>query len=305
MISLTSTVTILHRQIVPVWQKNNALWSAAFKDATCDLLNGEAAIAGSVPKSVAGGMLICERLEGTLAHFFTFRDDIFDFQFQLVDAIAKVVLATDIKGKNEVLKASELMIGFFMMENRLQSEASLYCDVLEYRLELARKIISACSTNNGLFNNENVEALIAYTDNSRYDEFERDVFIPTRARSDGDTGYIDLPALAKGEPVVFKLPLDNTWLRDYRWTLAAEETIPFVESFKIFLPRKEYPTGTEQQHITTRIVIKSIAGSFVSAASPNTSPNYILPIGHSIVLSQCTKKGSPFVRQKLITLQPL
>lgn len=86
----------------------------------------EVGIAGSFPKAVAGGMLICEKLEGTLAQFFTLREEIFDFQFQLVDAIAKIVrgsiakrLSESIRGKHDVLSGGELMIGFLMAHNRL------------------------------------------------------------------------------------------------------------------------------------------------------------------------------------------
>lgn len=50
--------------------------------------------------------IICENLDGTLAQFFTLRESIFDFQFQMVDALARIVrgnmakrLAGNIKGK--------------------------------------------------------------------------------------------------------------------------------------------------------------------------------------------------------------
>ncbi|KAK3737506.1 hypothetical protein QZH41_001648 [Actinostola sp. cb2023] len=104
--------------------KNNELWSA-FKDATCDLLSGEVGITGAIPKGIVGGKLLCERLEGTLAQFFTLREDIFDFQFQLVDAVAQVVrgniakrFARNIKGKGDVMHASQLLIGSFKMHKK-------------------------------------------------------------------------------------------------------------------------------------------------------------------------------------------
>ena len=265
--------------------RNNALWSA-YKDATCDILNGEVGIAGSVPKAVAGGMLVCEKLEGTLAQFFTLREDIFDFQFQLVDSVAKVVrgniakrLSQNIKGKGDVLGGSELMIGFLMTQNRLQTHSSLYCDKLEYK-QLGTPI-DACSTVNGLFSKVNIDSLIAYTDHSRYDQFERDVYIPTKARFQGDTGYIDLNSLGKGEKVLFKLPVNNTWLQEHRWMLAGETTVPFVESFKIFFPLQDYHTGSKQQRTTSKVTITSIAGSSVSTVAPQTAHVYVLPKGHS------------------------
>ena len=264
---------------------NNALWSA-FKDATCEILNGDVGIAGSIPQSIAGGMLICEKLEGTLAQFFTLREDIFDFQFQLIDSLAKVVrgnianrLAQNMEGQGDVLEATDLMTGFLMAQNRLQTQSSLYCDKLEYK-QLG-KHVEACSTVNGLFSQTNVDSLIAHTDHSRFDSFDRDVYIPTKPGLQGDTGYIDLSSLSRGESVLFKVPANDSWLHNYRWTLPGETTVPFVESFEIFLPHNHYNTGAEQQHTTSRVTVKSVAGSAVSTLAPNTSPVYILPKGHS------------------------
>ena len=119
--------------------QNNALWSA-FKDSTCDLLSSEGGIATSVIKGTATMKLLCERLEGTLAQFFTLLEDIFDFQFQLVDAIAGVVrgniakrLAERIKREVDVVSGAQLLIGSFMTQNILKTSASTYCDVIEYR----------------------------------------------------------------------------------------------------------------------------------------------------------------------------
>ena len=90
--------------------ENDALW-AAFKDSTCDLLSTQ---------GVVGGMLLCEKLEGTLAEFAALRENIFDFQFDLVDALAGVVrgdvakkLEQSITVSNDLLSASQLMLGFF------------------------------------------------------------------------------------------------------------------------------------------------------------------------------------------------
>ena len=46
--------------------RNIALWGA-FKDSTCDLLNGAEGIGASVGKGVANGFLLCENLEERIA----------------------------------------------------------------------------------------------------------------------------------------------------------------------------------------------------------------------------------------------
>ncbi|KAK3739425.1 hypothetical protein QZH41_004657 [Actinostola sp. cb2023] len=261
--------------------KNDALWSA-FKDATCDVLNGEVGIAGSVPKGIAGGKLICERLEGTLAQFFTLREDIFDFQFQLVDSVAAVVrgnlaqrFARNIEGKHDVIEASQLMTGFFMMQSKFQKVISVYCNVLEYK-NLGKRV-QPCSTINGLFVKENIDALISYQDKTPYDEIERDVYIPTRAQSDGDTGVVDLQALARGETVIFQIPVDKNWLTEYGWILPRQSSIPFIKSLKLFLPHKTYEDSSAQVYTTTQVTMTSISGSSVSTMNPNTRVVYLLP----------------------------
>ena len=196
--------------------KNDALW-AAFKGSTCDLLFGAQGVGAAVSQGVVGGMLLCEKLEGTLAEFAALREDILDFQFDLVDALARVVrgnvaekLAESITVSNDLLDASKLMLGFFMTQYRLQSQAALYCDKLEYLNQ--GKIIRACSST-GFFTGDNLDNLIAYDPDTTYDVDERFVYIPTRPQFPGDQGFINLPALAKGEPVTFRLPSKRSWLR--------------------------------------------------------------------------------------------
>lgn len=134
---------------------NDALWSA-FKDAMCDVLNGDVGIGGSIPKSIVGGKLLCERLDGTLAQFFTLRADIFDFQFQMVDSLAATVrgnlakrFAARIQGKHDTLPASSLMAGFLISQIKTQTICTVYCNVLEYKNY--GKSVDVCATNAGLY----------------------------------------------------------------------------------------------------------------------------------------------------------
>lgn len=225
-----------------------------------------------------------------MAEFFTLREDTFDFQFQLVDAIAVVVrgnvaqrFAREIEIDSEVMHANQLMNGFFMMQNKLQSVTSVFCNVLEYK-QLGQPV-SSCATVNGLFRKENLDALIPYVHDPPFTEVERDVFIPTRPQFQGDTGYIDLAALVKGKEVVFKIPSDNNWLQSHRWILTGQSPIPFFQSFKIFLPQKKYKTGAQQELTTTQTTVSSFAGSAVSTTNPNTGVVYMLPKAHSKCLT--------------------
>jgi hypothetical protein len=124
--------------------------------------------------------------------------------------------------------------------------------------------------------------LINFKDTSAVVGVERMVYIPTRAQFKGDTGFINLPALARGETVMFKPLFDTKWLLDNGWLLVGETAVPFVENFEIFLPQKSYTSGAEREFTTTTVGITSIAGSSVS---PNTRVVYILPRGHNKYLN--------------------
>lgn len=271
--------------------RNDALWSA-FKDATCDLLFTDTGVLSAIPKGIAGAKLLCERLEGTLAQYFTLREDIFEFQFQMIDAMAGIVrgnlagrLAANIRG-NGIMSGAELLTTFFLAQSDLQTVASTYCDVIEYK-QLGQPF-SGCATFHGLFRKENLDALITYKPSKvTYHEVERFVTIPTQPSYPGDTAYIDLNALARGNDVLFQLPKNRTWLDDNRWTVSGQRNteVPFVKEFEIYLPHKSYESGSIPSSSAMEITIKSIAGSFVSTLNPNTGTVYILPRASGTYLS--------------------
>ena len=268
--------------------KNDALW-AAFKGSACDLLTSGQGVSAAVGQGVVGGMLLCETLEGTLAEFSSLRENIFDFQFDLVDALAAVVrgnvakkLSESIDVSNDVLESSKLMLGFFIIQHRLQSEAALYCNKLEYR-NLGKRL-DDCSPESGFYTEENLDNIIAFdTKRISYFEEEKFVYIPTRPQFNGDTGFINLPSLAEGNPVTFRLPKNREWLRKYNWLGRGDTLAPFVESLKLYLPLKRYKRKKKTRRATkTRIQLISIAGSLISDTSDVV---YNIPLEHSNFLT--------------------
>lgn len=269
--------------------KTEALWSN-FVGTICDLLNKEAGSTGA-PKTIGRSKLLCESLEGTLGQYFTLIEDIFDFQFQLVEQVAVIVhgniakrFSGTIKGKN-VLEASQLITGFFLMQYKIQTVASVYCDALEY-MQLGRRVIP-CYPLDGLFKKENINALMFHSDNTLYDEVERDVYIPTRTKAKGDTGIVDLQALARGEQVIFKIPNNVSWLQTYAWLLPDETTIPFIKSLNVYLPHKEYDTGPSKRWLKTENTVTSMAGSSVSTVIPSARTAYVLPTAQNVYRTIC------------------
>ena len=114
---------------------------------------------------MVNGFLLCEYLEGAVAEFVALREDIFDFQFELVDFLARVVrgnvakmLAHSIKlQQNDVFRADQLLGGFLMTQLFIQSQAWLYCYKLEYQNEGER--VQPCSPETGLFTNSGLDNL--------------------------------------------------------------------------------------------------------------------------------------------------
>lgn len=263
-------------------ERNDALWGG-YGASACDLLYGAEGVAVGVAQTVVSGMVLCEKLEGTLAEFAALRENIFDFQFDLADSFAGVArgniakkLSQSIEVSNELLKSSQLMFGYFMTQYRLQSAASLYCDKLEYKNQGRR--VKVCSTETGYFTPTDLDDLIAYKPDTTYHLDERFVYIPTRSQFKGDTGFVNLPLLAEGNPVTFRLPANRTWLRQFNW-LASDETIaPFFQSFKLYLPYKTYRTGRNQRFSRTRVRLTSIGGSAVNSDSKVI---FNLPLDHS------------------------
>ena len=268
--------------------KNDALW-ATFKSETCDLLFGAQGAGAALGQGVVGGMLLCERLEGTLAEFSALRENVFDFQFDLVDSLAAVIrgnvgkkLSTSIDVLNDVLESSKLMLGFFITQHRLQHEAAVYCDKIEYRLQGKR--LDDCSPSSGFFSKENLDNIISF-DLKKISYFEENkfVYLPTKPQFKGDTGFINIPSLAQGNSVTFRIPANRTWLRQYNWLGLQENSAPFVESFKMYLPLKRYGKK-KKTSVTTRtsIELTSIAGSMTSDTSDVV---YSIPLEHSKFLT--------------------
>lgn len=274
-------------------EADDALWGA-FKETACDVLYGADGVLAGAAQIPIKGMLMCENLEGTLAEYFALRENIFDFQFDLVDSLARVVrgniakkLAETIKTPNAPLQASQLMLGYFMTQNRLQSSASLYCDKLEY-LNQGEKI-PICSPRIGLFLRRTLDDLIAYKPDTTYHLDERFVYIPTRAQFNGDTGFINWQTLKKGEAVTFRLPANQTWLRQFNWiSKNNKKVVPFVQSFKLYLPRKTYDSNSNT-YSKTHIRLTSIASSAVGKGDVA----YNLPIEHSQYLTAYSEGFNP------------
>ena len=257
--------------------ENDALWGS-FKGLACELLFGKVEHAGRLVIVSPSKKLMCEKLDGTLAQLATLRGNIFDFQFELVDIIAKVVRGNI--GTSPTSKAStygynlsskkELFLGFLKTQVQLQREASTYCSKVEYMNQ--GQPIGVCKTKEGkgLFNEADLDELAAYNPEVSYHIDERFVYIPTRSQFDGDHGFIDLTRLKRDGSVLFTPPSNTKWLREFNWLASGETKAPFVESFKLYLPRKSY-----SGYLKTQVTLSAAAACKVDISS---DVSYDLPL---------------------------
>ena len=64
-------------------------------------------------------------------------------------------------------------------------------------------------------------------------------------------GFTNIHTFAKEKLASFRLPLNVTWLYKFDWSLIGEIPAAYVESFQLFLPNKEYKTGSEKVKTST------------------------------------------------------
>ena len=280
--------------------QNIGMWEA-FKDSTCEMLIGVEATGAAT----ANGYLSCENLDGTIAEFNSLREDIFDFQFDLVDSLAAVVrgniakkLSGSIASVNEdMYQADQLLGGFLMTQLFIQSQVWLYCDKLEYQNEGER--VQPCSPVTGLFTNNELDNVVAFKAHQTYVSIERTVHIPSKPQYYGDLGFINIPTLERNKAASFRLPLNVKWLRLFDWSVIGESKAPFVENVQLFLPKSEYATGPDKVK-TTRIVVTADpeAGSYISTDRkcavlyklPRNQTSYVTVYQEGYQSSTCSKE---------------
>lgn len=275
---------------------NTQSW-ASFAEATCNLLTGTESVSGETGAAVIGAQLSCEKLESTIAEFEAVRENIFDFQFEIVDSLALIIrgnlakkLSTSIQNEEtDLLKADQLLAGYFMTQNQIQAHSWTFCDEIIYNKHGRQS--EKCSPQGELFSTSDVNRLIANPEDFRYTTFERTVYIPSRPQFPGDLGYISIPALAAGENVSFQLPRNMSWLQDYDWSDNTDPTSAmYVQSLHFFLPNKDYTENTEREQKTYTIVVKAEPGSYHTTESPTL---YKLPSTHLTFINEYVEGYNP------------
>ena len=227
-----------------------ALWNALI-EAACGVIDAADSVVGAGEKSRVEHEGYCINAPVNVERTFTVYGQIYDFQFELVTAMASYVrslLAVHVtKGmdstvfdelaglnpdEDTTLATLSLMGGLSSMiyDVQMLKTVHLYCNWLEY--EEAGIKPSECQgtkTDIALLLAHNIPSCNTQTHTFYYS-------VPTKPQSVGDTAYIDLDKLFAGEEVSFIIP-NSEWMVNKGWIADHQKNYAFyVEQFEIYLP---------------------------------------------------------------------
>ena len=280
-------------------------------DAICGVIDAIDTAAGSVVKNIVYKSGLCSSLKHQVEKMFSTYEEIYDFQFDLINAMAAYVrssvaldAAKEINSEfTEVTKLNVnsgttlttlAMMGglsFVSYKVHILKTVHLYCNALEY-ME-GGKQPSECK---GV--NTDVALLIANTQPVCRSETTRFYKVPTTKpstnSSDDKLAYIDIGELYSGNEVSFKIP-SSDWLIENDWIGASESNYSFyVKRFEVYLPTKtDYP---QILHTTATPVLHNevIPGSTEYTIVPNMPLVYEYSMGPSRLNCHIPKFSNPY-----------
>ena len=224
----------------------NTYWELLIDEA-CDLIDSTSGIVSGATKIAMGSD--CFDAPGEVQKLMALNEEIFDFQFDMMDALTECVRASNgyasastittglvnvkevvSKDRNSnVLTELRLLAAYSSMLYRITvlTAKENYCNVLEYR-EGSRPEL--CKTHDW-----NLANLLSRTQ-SQYHSTQDFKTVPTRPAFSGDKAFIDLKDLYAGKVVRFQVP-NSDWLVNKGWISSNDRHKPiFVQRFEVYLP---------------------------------------------------------------------
>lgn len=215
-------------------------------DAACDVITDQStALAQHIVRQVLSSG-ICSKTKVLAQEMIATYEEIYDFQFELVEAMATYMRAETsldaaasitagyeeraTQGEPDESVVNDLkiltMVSFISYKTNIWQITEAYCDVLEYKEGGVRP--SVCQ---GV--NTNIASLVSHVSPTcRNVEEYQDV--PTTSES--DQGFMNMADLYSGKRVIFKIP-NGQWLVDKGWISQQDkETAIFVKKFEVYVP---------------------------------------------------------------------
>lgn len=198
--------------------------------------------------------------------------ELYDFQFEMLDALALYMrsqsgmqAAESINTQFEVYSAPDIKIDEEKLDNL---DAVADCSLITYMVQVYINVKAYCVALQYKNGGEKPNACQGFQTNVPWltsldiptcDEEYHMILnaLPTKPSRTGDTAFVDLAKLYRGEPVTFKIP-DSQWLVDHKWIEKSQQNKAFyVKQFEVYLPTQ---LGKE-----TRISVeaKTVGGSVI------------------------------------------
>ena len=215
-------------------------------DAACDVITDQSTALAQTTVAWVRSSGLCSKTKVLAQEMIATYEEIYDFQFELVEAMATYMRAetsldaaasitagyeeSSTQGGQDESAVNDLkiltMVSFISYKTNIWQITEAYCDVLEYKEGGVRP--SVCQ---GV--NTNIASLVAHVSPScRNVEEYQDV--PTT--SEHDQGFMNITDLYSGKHVIFKIP-NGQWLVDKGWISQQDkEAAIFVKKFEIYVP---------------------------------------------------------------------
>ncbi len=256
--------------------------------AICDVVSGIDTTLGAVGKGIVSGKGHCESLPSLVDELTTIYEEIYDYQFELMDSMAAYIRASvslDAAKEisNEFKEVTKLninsgstlttlqMIGGLSSvtyQTHILQIVHLYCNVLEY-ME-GGKNPPECK---GI--ETDVALLIANIEPTCISQTYQYYDAPTQQTTNTDQAYVNVTKLFSGSSVPFKIP-NAQWLVDHNWIHPNEKDFAlYVKKFDVFLPVK--PKYPKEFYVTADPVLHNIV-----VPGSNATEYIIVPHSHFI-----------------------
>lgn len=254
---------------------------------------------------------LCSKSERLAEQLISLYSSIYDFQFELIDALIHYVkssvaidAAKEVKtefseiskvntANNVSLTTLSMMGGLSYMTFQVHvfHTVQQYCNVLEY-MEGGKRPQECKGINTDL------ALLVANTEPICISETARYYSIPTTPSNETDLDYediyVDVTNLFKGDSIKFQIP-SSQWLVDNEWIRSEEIDFAFyVKQFNVFLPTKtihpHYFYSSADPILHNAVVVNSTEYVII----PSLPLIYEYSMGPPRLICQTTKHRNPY-----------
>ena len=226
-----------------------------FADESCDMIYAGGTLASSAVQDHVARKDYCLTINADIQSLMTSYNELYDFQFDMMETLAQVVkahvayvsaeqLSTQFEKPNiddykrEKLALSQMSLNLLLVSriHKIQLVRQ-FCNYVEY-LNAGNQVVE-CKEALESLSDTSIDNLIALKlpRCSSTNVEEKMVSIPTQPSKDGDQAYIALDDLYSGRETYFKIP-DSQWLLSNGWLFPGDEfgRVYYLEDMKIYLP---------------------------------------------------------------------